>query len=303
MICKQFPGIRCVRGGGWAALLLLSLVAGGARGGVLERVAQEGTLTLGYRESSPPFSYVADGQPPQGYSIDLCLRVVDAVRREVRREVRVRYRPVTSADRIEAVAQGRVDLECGTTTSTAERRRHVAFTIPTFIAATRLLVRTDSGIGNLTQLAGRTVVTTAGTTAEKLFLKLNAERTLRAHLITARDHAESFALLEAGKADAFIMDDVLLSSLRAASAQPERYAILRDMLNVEPLAIMLPRDDPGFKKLVDREVTQLIVEREIDGLYRRWFESPIPPAGVNLRLPMSYLLRDSFKAPTDWLPD
>ncbi|HEX5802286.1 MAG TPA: amino acid ABC transporter substrate-binding protein [Azospira sp.] len=289
---------------GGLALLLSIAIAGVARAEpVLDRIAKSGVVNIGYRDSSPPFSYLDAEKRPIGYSIDICLRVVEALRQSLHRPLEVRYVPVTSATRMDAVIKGEVDLECGTTTSTGERRQKVAFTIPTYIATTRLLVKSGSGIGSINDLAGKTVVTTRGTTAEKLFREADTRRTLRAKLVEAKDHAESFSVLQAGGADAFIMDDVLLYSLRAASGTPERFEVTREPLNIEPLAIMFAKDNPGFKQLVDREVVRLIVDHDIQRIYRRWFESPIPPKGINLGLEMSYLLRDSFKAPTDWLPN
>ena len=249
------------------------------------------------------FPYLDQDRRPIGYSIEICHRIVDAMRQSLKRPLEVRYVPVTSATRMEAVIRGEVDLECGTTTSTAERRQKVAFTVPTYIATTALLVRSGSGIGSIGDLGGKTVVTTRGTTAEKIFRDANERRSLRASLVEAKDHAESFSVLQAGKADAFIMDDVLLYSLRAASGTPERFEVTRDKLNIEPLAIMFSKEDPALKRIIDQEVSRLVVEGEIQKIYRRWFESPIPPKNVNLSLPMSYLLRDSFKAPTDWLPN
>jgi ABC-type amino acid transport substrate-binding protein len=268
-----------------------------------ERIARSGIVNIGYRDSSPPFSYLDAERRPIGYSIDICLRLVDAIGRSLKRPLQARYVPVTSATRIDAVLKGEVDLECGTTTSTAERRQKVAFTVPTYIATTSLLVRSGSGVSSLADLAGRTVVTTRGTTAEKIFRDANERRSLRATLVEAKDHAESFAVLQAGQADAFIMDDVLLYSLRAASGTPEKYEVTRDKLNIEPLAIMFGKDDAVFKKMVDSEVARMAVDGELQRIYARWFESPIPPKNVNLALPMSYLLRDSLKAPTDWLPN
>lgn len=286
-------------------LAALFSVAGAAESPapVIERIARTGIVNLGYRDSSPPFSYLDAERRPIGYSLDICLRLVDALQQRVKRPLEVRHVPVTSATRMEAVIRGDVDLECGTTTSTAERRQKVAFTVPTFIATTALLVRAGSGVASINDLSGKTVVTTRGTTAEKMFRSINEQRSLRATLVEAKDHAESFAVLQSGKADAFIMDDVLLYSLRAASGTPEKFEVTRDKLNIEPLAIMFSKDDPELKRLIDREISRLIVEGEIQRIYRRWFESPIPPKNINLALPMGYLLRDSFKAPTDWLPN
>ncbi|MBI2308660.1 MAG: amino acid ABC transporter substrate-binding protein [Rhodocyclales bacterium] len=296
--------MNALRRAGALALLLSIAIAGAARAEpVLDRVAKSGVVNIGYRDSSPPFSYLDADRRPIGYSIDICLNIVEAMRQSLRRPLEVRYVPVTSATRMDAVIKGEVDLECGTTTSTGERRQKVAFTVPTYIATTRLLVKADSGIASINDLAGKTVVTTRGTTAEKLFREADTRRTLRARLVEAKDHAESFAVLQSGQADAFIMDDVLLYSLRAASGTPERFAVTREPLNIEPLAIMFAKDDAALKQLVDREVVRLIVGNDIHRIYRRWFESPIPPKGINLGLTMSYLLRDSFKAPTDWLPN
>jgi len=291
------------RAGGLLFLLSAISTQAAAIDAVTDRIARSGVVAIGYRDSSPPFSYLDQDRRPIGYSIEICHRIVDAMRQSLKRPLEVRYVPVTSATRMEAVIRGEVDLECGTTTSTAERRQKVAFTVPTYIATTALLVRSGSGIGSIGDLGGKTVVTTRGTTAEKIFRDANAGRSLRASLVEAKDHAESFSVLQPGKADAFIMDDVLLYSLRAASGTPERFEVTRDKLNIEPLAIMFSKEDPALKRIIDQEVSRLVVEGEIQKIYRRWFESPIPPKNVNLSLPMSYLLRDSFKAPTDWLPN
>lgn len=285
------------------AASLAVLMSFPAQAVTLDKIAQTGTITLGYRESSPPFSYLDEAKNPIGYSIDICMKVVEAIKRELKRpNLTVKFVPVTSASRMKAVISDEVDLECGSTTSTAERRKEVAFTIPTFVAATRLMVREGGSIKSIYDLVGKTVVTTGGTSSEKLFTDLNESRTLRAKLVLTKDHSESLAMLETGKADAFIMDDVLLYSLRAGSKEPDKYAITRDALTIEPLSIMLRKDDPAFKKIVDTEVTRVILQGEINAMYRKWFDSPIPPKQINLKIPMSFILRDSFKTPTDWLP-
>ncbi len=305
---KAFHGVRITyfavstRFFGAALALLLSCSVQAT--GTLEKIAQTGSITLGYRDSSPPFSYLDDAQRPIGYSLDICMKVVDAVKRELKRpDLVVKFVPITSASRIKAVTAEEIDLECGSTTNTTERRKEVAFTITTFVAASRLMVREGSGIKSIYDLSGKTVVTTGGTSSEKLFTNLNETRTLRAKLVPTKDHAESFSMLEAGKADAFIMDDVLLYSLRAASKEPEKFSITRDALTIEPLSIMLRKNDPAFKKVVDAEVTRVITQGEINAIYRKWFDMPIPPKQINLKLPMSFMLRDSFKTPTDWLPN
>jgi ABC-type amino acid transport substrate-binding protein len=273
--------------------------------GTLEHISQSGTIHLGYRESSAPFSYLDAQGKPVGYSIDLCLKVVDALRKQpgMPRSLNVEWVPVSSSNRIAAVQGGRVDLECGSTTNNKERRQQVAFAIPTFIAHTRLLVRNDSDIQSIRDLRNKSVVTTKGSSSEKLFVENNRERALNAKLILGQDHKDSFAQIESNQAQAFVMDDVLLYTLRAASPQPASYRITGEKLSIEPLALMLRKDDPGFKKAVDGEIRRLIQQGEIYAIYQRWFQPPIPPKGLNLELPMSYLLRDSFKAPSDWVPD
>lgn len=265
----------------------------------LARIARTGNVVIGYRESSLPFSYLDENKRPVGYAIDLCRRLVGAIGKQLKRELTVEYRMVTSANRIEAVAGGQVDLECGSTTNNAERRRQVAFTMPHFITSTRFMVSSASGIASHHDLHHKRIVTTRGTTAEMLFPELN----LLSELVAAPDHAAAFAMLESGRADAFLMDDILLASLRANSRQPERYRILDKSYRIEALAIMLGRDDPEFKAVVDTEMTRIILSGEINGLYRKWFEQPIPPHGINLHLPMSRLLHNAFRYPSDWAPD
>ena len=271
----------------------------------LEKIAKSGTINLGYRESVLPFSYLDDNKRPIGYLIDLCLKIAEAVKRELKRtDLTIKYVSVNNADtRLKALNSGEIDLECGSTNASPERRKLADFTIPTFIAATRLLVRSDSGIKSIYDLNEKTVVTTKATTQEKLFADLNTRNTLRAKQVSGKSHDESFSLLESGKADAFMLNDVLLASVRATSKTPDQYILTRDPLTIDPLAIMLRKDDVAFKKVVSAEIHRIITQGEINALYRKWFESPIPPKQINFKLPMSYLLRDSFKAPTDWLPN
>lgn len=270
----------------------------------LQKVKESGSLTIAYRESSVPFSYLdADGKPI-GYAIDLCLKVAEAVKRELKLPgLRLDWIPVTPANRIAAIVEGKADLECGSTTNNAERRRQVAFTIPHYVAGAKLLVRSDAKVRTIDDLRDKTIVTTKGTTTVKILEAMNTNRVLHLKLVEAKDHAESFAFIEQGKADAFAMDDVLLYSLRAGSRTPDRFAVVGDFMSIEPLAIMLRKDDPGFKKLVDGTIARVVTDFEIQKLYRKWFQSPIPPKGINLNIPMNYLLRDSFKYPSDKVAD
>jgi ABC-type amino acid transport substrate-binding protein len=267
----------------------------------LDKIAQTGSITVGYRDLALPFSYQDANKRPIGYSIDICMKVIDALKRDLKRpDMTVKFVQVSSVSRLTELNDGIIDLECSSTAVTAERLKQVAFATPAFIAAIRTMVRENSGIKGIANLAGKTVVTTKGTSSEKVFNDLNQLRSLRAHLILAKDHGESFALLESGKADAFILDDVLLYSQRAFSKTPEKFTITRDALAHEPFAIMLRKDDVQFKKTVDAEITRLILNGEIKPIYRKWFESPIPPLQVNLQMPPSYMLNEFFKAPKDW---
>lgn len=285
------------------AVLVLLFSCPAQASGTLEKVAKSGVLTMGY-QLSPPFSYADENQRPIGYTVDICAKVIEAVKREIKRpDLVVKYKQVNTDSRFPALIDGEIDMECGNTTNTAERRKKVAFTIPTFIAATRLLVRTDGGIKTITNLAGKTVVADKGSSGEKIFTDLNTTRTLRANLVLAAESDQSFAMVESGKADAYITDDILLYTLRANAKDPEKFEVTRDALTIEPLSIMLRKDDPAFKKVVDTEVTRIIVQGEIYPIYRKWFESPIPPKQLNLKLPMVFMLRDSFKTPTDWIPN
>jgi ABC-type amino acid transport substrate-binding protein len=198
--------------------------------------------------------------------------------------------------------EGRAELECGSTTNNAERRKTVAFTVPHYITGARYAVRPDSGIDDLPQFEGRKPVSTRGTTPLKAVDQANRERLLRITLLEAPDHAEAIEMVERGEADGFVMDDVLLYGLTANRPDPAKLKVVGKFLTIEPLAIMLSKDDPGFKRIVDDEMRRLIRSGEIEALYERWFLRPIPPNDVSLNLPMSYLLKDFWKYPTDQVP-
>jgi len=230
--------------------------------------------------------------------------VADAARKQLGKpDIKLNWMPVTSQNRIPLVQNGTVDLECGSTTNNAERRRQVAFTIPHFISAVRLLVRADSGYASLDGLAGKRVAATAGTTTVPTLKRMDAEHDLRLTVVELGGHAQGFAALEAGRVDAFALDDVLLYGLRANAANPKAYAVVGKPMTIEPYAIMLPPQDPAFKKVVDQEMRRLIASGEIQQIYRRWFQQPIAPKGINLELPMAAMLRDSFRFPSDKVGD
>lgn len=287
--------------------LLLSLSACAcsalAQQSVLDRVKNGGDIVIAHRESSVPFSYLGADKKPIGYAVDLCLKLAEAVRKNMRaKEGGVTYLMVTPANRISTIEQGKADMECGSTTNNAERRQKVNFTVPHFIAGARMLVRADSAAERIEDLVGKKLVSTKGTTPLKAVESANRERLLGLTIIEAPDHGKAIEMLEKGEADAFVMDDVLLFGLAAGRPNPKALKVVGKFLTTEPLAIMLPKNDPAFKKLIDTEMRRLINSREIYAVYDKWFAQPIPPKNTALGLPVSYLLRDFWKYPTDVVP-
>ncbi|MCK6434808.1 MAG: amino acid ABC transporter substrate-binding protein [Burkholderiaceae bacterium] len=271
---------------------------------VLDRIQQRGTIVLAHRESSVPFSYLDGSGKPVGYALDLCLRLADVVKRKLNLQaLKVEYLQVTPADRIAAIAEGRADLECGSTTNNAERREKVAFTVPHYITGARYMVRADSPITVLSQFEGRKLVSTKGTTPLKAIDKANRDGLLRIQILEAPDHARAVEMVEKGEADGFAMDDVLLYGLMAGRPDPGKLKVVGKFLTIEPLAIMLSKDDAAFKRLADDEMKRMIQSGDARRIYERWFLQPIPPKNTALNLPMNYLLRDFWKYPTDQVPN
>jgi glutamate/aspartate transport system substrate-binding protein len=268
--------------------------------GTLAKIKSSGAITLGYRESSVPFSYYDDNQKVIGYAMDLCYRIVDAVKSDLKMDkLDVKLNPVTSATRIPLIANGTVDLECGSTTNNFEREKQVAFTITHFVTANTFVAKKSANLKTVDDLKGKTIVSTAGTTNIKQITEINAQRHLNLNIIAANDHAEAFLMVETGRAAAFVMDDILLYSLVATSKSPGDYAISSDALSVEPYGIMLRRDDPAFKKVVDAEMIATYKSGAINAIYNKWFLSPIPPKGINLNVPMSAAFKKVIANPTD----
>ena len=268
--------------------------------GTLDKVKASGTMTVAYRESSIPFSYLNAENMPVGFGWEICGRVVAAVRTATgRADLKVQNQAVTSQNRIPLLVNGTIDIECGSTTNNSDRAKQVAFAINYFYTGTRLLVKADSPVKAMDDLKGRKVVSTTGTTNFQVLRKVNGDRNLNFELMGAKDHAESALLVEQGRADAFGMDDILLYGLKASAANPSALAVVGEALQVEPYAIMVRKDDPAFKKLVDDTLSAMMKSGEFEALYRKWFQSPIPPKGINLNAPMSKELQDNLKALSD----
>nr|WP_315490770.1 amino acid ABC transporter substrate-binding protein [uncultured Rhodoferax sp.] len=283
--------------------VLLTLASAATAGPTLDRIRATGKIVLGHRESSVPFSYLDADKRPVGYAVDLCLKLADAVKKKLDlKTLTIEYLMVTPSNRIALVEEGKVDMECGSTTNNAERRNKVAFTVPHYITGARYMVRSDETATDIVGMEGKRVVSTKGTTPVKAVERVNRERVLRLTLQEAPDHARAVEMVEKNESDAFVMDDVLLYGLIASRAQPEKLKVIGKFLTIEPLAIMLPKNDPDFKAVLDNEMKRLIVSREANTIYDRWFTKPIPPKNTSLNLPMNYLLRDFWKYPTDQVP-
>jgi len=283
-----------------AALALACAQPALAQEGTLKKIKDSGTITIGHRDASIPFSYYDDKQQPVGYAVDLCLRIVDAVKTELKMpKIDVKYQLVTSANRIPLMANGTIDLECGSTTNNLERQKQVAFTITHFVTANRWVAKKSANLKTLADLKGKTVVSTAGTTNIKGITEINAAQNLGLSIISANGHPEAFQMVETGRAAAFVMDDILLYSLAAQSRNPADYAISTDATSIEPYGIMLRRDDPQFKKVVDAAMTGVYKSGQINAIYEKWFLKPIPPKGLNLNIPMSEQFKKVVASPTD----
>lgn len=281
-------------------LLLLSTVTHAEDSATLRKIRDTGVIVLGFRPESPPFAYLDAGLKPVGYSMDLCYRVVEAVKARLRQpDLEVKRVVVNSATRLPMVANGSVDLECGITTNTLERQKTQAFSITTFVAESRLLSKRSIAVRSFEALRGEPVVSTMATTSIQYLHQANQIRQLDMKILVAQDDKEAFRMLQSGRALAYAMDDVLLRTLRAGSSNPADFVISDEAFSVEPYALGLPFGDAVFKHLVDSVLTGLYQRGEIKAIYQRWFQSPIPPKGINLQLPMSAALQRVVQQPTD----
>jgi glutamate/aspartate transport system substrate-binding protein len=268
--------------------------------GTLAKIKRTGQVVLGVRDGSIPFSYLDDKQQYQGYSVDLCLKVVEHLKTQLAMPgLKVAYNPVTSANRIPLMANGTIDLECGSTTNNAERQQQVAFAPTMFVISSRLLAKKSANIQTLDDMKGKVLVATAGTTTLKQMTILNNERKLGMKILIGKDHPESFLMLETGRAEAEANDDILLAAQVATSKAPVDFAVSKEAMSVEPYAIMMRKNDMPFKKAVDEALRKVYQSDEIQRIYKRWFMSPIPPRGVNLNFPMPANLKAVLAKPTD----
>jgi len=284
-----------------SALAAVLMTAGpAAHAQTLDKIKASGSMAVAYRESSIPFSYLDDKAQPTGFGWEICSRIVDEVKKATgRADLKITTQAVTSANRIPLLVNGTIDIECGSTTNNSDRAKQVAFATNYFYTGTRLLVKASSPIMSVADLKGRKVVSTTGTTNFRIMRALNDERSIGFELIGAKDHSESQLVVASGRADAFAMDDILLYGLAASSANPREWSVVGESIQVEPYAIMLRRDDPTFKALVDGVLARLMDSGEFERMYTRWFLQPIPPKGVNLNAPMPQELRDNLKAKSD----
>jgi glutamate/aspartate transport system substrate-binding protein len=287
------------------AVVLIALGIGTALGaqeltGTLKKAKDTGSFTLGYRESSIPFSYLDDKQQPIGYAMDLCMRVFEAVKTELKMpNLKLNLQSVSSSNRIPLLQNGTIDLECGSTTNSVDRQKQVAFGPTYFVINVSAAVKKSSGIKGMADLAGKTISTTSGTTAVPLLKQYEKTKSADIKEIYGKDHAESFLLLSQDRVSAFVMDDILLAGQIANSSNPGEYMILPESLRQEPYSMMLRKDDPQFKALVDKTIDAIMKSGEINKIYAKWFTSPIPPKNVNLNFAETPPIKEAFANPND----
>lgn len=288
----------------WASLVTFGLPApvfAENLTGTLQKIKESGSITLGYRETSMPFSYIDDDQKPIGFALDICYRIIDEIKATLKLDkLEVKLTPVSSATRIPLIGNGTIDLECASTTNNLEREQLVAFSPSYFLTANRFVAKASSGLKTIDDLKGKTVASTSGTSNIKELFEANTSRHLDMTILTSKDTAEGFLLVETDRAVAFVMDDILLAGMVASSKTPSAYAISADEFAIpEPYGIMLRRDDPAFKAVIDRATTRLYTSPEMATLYAKWFTSPIPPKGINFNFPMTPVMAKAFAHPSD----
>ncbi len=261
----------------------------------LRRIRDTGVILIGVREASVPFSFLDANKSPQGYSVDICLKVADVIKAELKMpRLESRFVPVSSANRIPMLLEGKIDLECGSTTNTRDRQKQVAFAYTTFVAGIKMLAKRSSNISSIEDIRGKTIVVTKGTTSENVMSVKNDEQLLKLNIIVAADHNESFRMVEEGKAVAFPMDDVLLYGLISKSKKPDDFAVVGKYLSVEPYAIMMREDEPQLERVVNKALSDMFASGEIRKLYAKWF------ATRELTVPMNQFIKEAFLAPNTY---
>lgn len=279
--------------------IALTVPIGATAGPILDRIRESGKIIIAHREASVPFSYLDADKKPIGYAMDLCAKITGAIAHNLKmKALTPEYMLVSSGNRVEVMAEAKADLECESTTNSAERRKKVRFTVPHYISGSRLAVKADSAYNELNDLHGKSVASTKGTSSFKALTLADKTRVLHMDIRESSDHIKGLEMLAKNEVSAFGMDDVLLFGLISQMPRPEEFKVVGKYLTVEPLAIMLPPNDQEFAKMVDDEMVRLIMSREIYAIYDKWFMQPIPPKNVALKLPRSYLLKDSWKYPS-----
>ncbi len=282
------------------ALAVAALTVGSAYAeDTIAKVKASGTITMGVRDSSGALSYTLGDGKYAGYHVELCQRIIENLEKQIGKKVEVKYQSVTSQNRIPLVQNGTVDIECGSTTNNTARQNDVAFAYTTFVEEVRIAVKANSGITSIAQLNGKNVATTTGTTSVQTLRKNERARGIDFKEVFGKDHADSFLLLESGRADAFVMDGSILAGNIANAKNPADFKIVGEVLSVEPIAIMMRKDDPAFKKLADDTLVGLMKSGEIQKIYDKWFMQPIPPKGAKVGLPVSESLKEAWAHPND----
>ena len=266
----------------------------------LARIKERKTIVIAHREASIPISYLSEDSKPIGYAMDICSKVVERIKRELKLpQLAVSYLLVNPSNRLLAIQEGKADMECGTTANTAERRKQMAFSIPYFFSATRLLANTNVNMKNWTDLSQKRVVVVRGSVASSLLRQQIQLKFSELKITEASSSRTAFELLQGGQADVLVGEEVVLAGLRASAETPSQWKIVGDGIGIEAQTVMLAKDDPALKSLIDKEIARMINEGELSKVYEKWFMQPLPTTGVNYALPMGFLLRDSLRFPSD----
>lgn len=301
MIPRVRPLLTAVFMASAAFFSIVAAAAPAAPTGTLRKIADSGTIAVGFHEATFPFTYVTEEGQILGYSYDFALKIVDAVKRELALpKLQIKHVVTTTQNRFPTIQNGAADIQCGATTNTLERQKIVAFSNTIFIAGSRLMTRRNSGISDFPDIAGKTVVTFARSTSEKILQKMNSEQNARINIVSTFDRGDTpLSVMQAGQADAYMMDDVLLFAAIRTSWRPDEWVVTGKPRSFEAYGCILRKDDPAFKAVVDREIARIMKSGEAEVIFKKWLISPTPPKGVNLNLPLSDQMVELFKNPND----